>query len=368
MIHVIENYIEREAKKRLVKHNRDLAKAAFDRRRFERRTGLKATATSALEPSHWSLNKHFDPKYCLSHSKHIAKGLWGSLSREEYRPRPAIQVEVSKPDGGHRDIRISTIPDAALSNLFARNLISRNARMFSASSYAYRHDKGPLDAVLQLRNYMEPEKLFLVNFDFERYFDTIPHSYLMKQLDRYKFLLTTKLERDFIKQSLEHTYADHKNYKAGIFFTCKVGIAQGSSMSLFLANAAAHKLDLELDRKNGVFCRYSDDCVVLTHSYEDAINVVETFFQFSAQTEIKLNQGKSDGIRLVTSRVGEIKSVPSFSFLGYKFSEKKLSVGEKKVASVKRVMSKIIYNNLLYYPKKSLLARDVLVAASKIGI
>ncbi|MBB5693520.1 reverse transcriptase domain-containing protein [Muricoccus pecuniae] len=354
MIHLIQARIELEARKRIRRHNQDVARSGADGKRFAKRTGLVPKTSPPAEPFYWSLNRHFDPRYCLAHGKHIAKGLWYSLKSGRYAPRPAVEVSIKKSSGGRRNVRIFTIPDAALSSLLAQNLTARNGGVFSASSYAYRTDKRPLDAVIQLSNYIKAEKTYIIGFDFEKYFDNIPHGHLAGIVNERGLLLTTGRERDFIMSMLKHRFADRNAYSKGEFISCTAGVPQGSSISLFLANAAAHQLDLELERKNGVFCRYADDYVVVTYSYEDAISIVNTFARFSATTGMPLNQDKSSGVRLLTGvGQGEIRSFPHFSFLGYQFSSGgRLAMSDNRVNGIKRAISRMVYNNLLIYPRR----------------
>jgi len=135
---VLQQYIEREARKRLKRLRREQTSAKNYQTRYRLRTGSEPKASTQDVPGYWKLDRHFDPLYCIAHSKFLAKGVWRSLKQNAYVPRPAYQVRLPKPDGTSRQIRIFTIPDAAISNLFARNLIRRNSRIFSAASYAYR--------------------------------------------------------------------------------------------------------------------------------------------------------------------------------------------------------------------------------------
>lgn len=352
LIETLKKYIELEAKKRLRRQAQRDGLTKRYQKRFELRTGTPAKASTVGAPAHWGLDKHFDPIYCIRHSRFLAKGIVAHLKANKYVAKPALQIKLPKPGGDFRCLRIFTIPDAALSNLFAKNLISRNSRIFSASSYAYRHDKGPLDSIIQLRNYIQAEKVYVVSFDFQKYFDSIDHAYLIRKVYQKGLLLTTFRERHFIRSVLNHRYAEKPEYHKGDFEFSKVGIPQGTSISLFLANAAAHELDLELEKQNGVFCRFADDCVVITYSYEDAINVVDTFCRFSDTSGVKINRNKSDGIRLLSDRTEEIKTIDNFSFLGYRFSKSAISISEKKVQNVKKEISSIIYKHLLLYPRQ----------------
>ncbi len=91
-----------------------------------------------------------------------------------------------------------------------------------------------------------------------------------------------------------------------------MGTPQGSSISLTLANLANHALDCELEAINGQFARYADDSVVILYSYEDAIKAYDVFISHCEKSGLRINKLKSDGIRILSKKDEEFKSIIDF--------------------------------------------------------
>jgi RNA-directed DNA polymerase len=189
-------------------------------------------------PQQWTFHKHFDPRYCLNHSAFLAKGIWTSLQDGRYQPTAAYRVSIPKPSGGLRQIDAFSVPDAAVAGIFLNNLRTRNANVFSDSSYAYQINKSPLHAIINLRSALRVHKVFVSQYDFSQYFDTIQHAHVHEMIARDGPFLTTILERKLLQAVLTHSYIDG----SGPTHVREVGIPQGNSLSLFLANVAAHPL------------------------------------------------------------------------------------------------------------------------------
>lgn len=358
MLPIIQASVASEANKRLARYSATQYYTSKHRKTFEKRTGLAAAGIKPTVPAHWSMHRHYDPRYCLNHLDFIAKGIWSSLQLEKYEPIPAYRVAIPKPGGGIREIDAFSIPDAAIAKVLLNNLRNRNARIFSDSSYAYRSDRNTLDAVVRLRSFIDRDPLFVSQFDFTKYFDSINHEYLEALLGRDGPFLTTNLERRVLLAVMRHAYVD-----GGVTKHRTVGVPQGNSLSLFLANVAAHPLDMELSRLNGAFARYADDSVVINYSYEDALKCAEVFHKFGEKSGVGIHPEKSPGTRLLSNRPREMVSVTSFTFLSYGFGQNSLTPSPKAIADIKNRCSKIIYNNLLLH-----LRRTRVMAKGRLGV
>ena len=340
--------IEAEAKKRISKHSREWYYIHKYRRTFTKRTGKRAKGSASSTPKSWTHHNHFDPRYCLNHSRFLAKGIWVSLQAGTYKPVPSLRIEIPKGAGGVRTIDSFSVPDAAVAKVFLDNLRLRNAKIFSDSSYAYQNEKTPLDAIIRLQSALKLEVMFISQYDFSSYFDSIEHDYLSRMLSKEGPFLTTVMERNLLNAILKHDYVKGTHSGSRI-----CGTPQGHSLSLFLANVAAHPLDEQLGRLNGTFARFADDAVVVNTSYEDALRTAEAYHRFSKLSGVKINTIKSSGIRMFSDAPMEMAHISEFDFLGYKFRRSGLYMGDRAKASIKRRCSKIIYNNLLLHLKRT---------------
>lgn len=341
--------IEAEAKKRISKYSRECYYVHKYRKTFTKRTGKRAKGSTSSIPKSWNHHKHFDPRYCLNHSRFLAKGIWASLQAGTYKPTPSLRIDIPKGSGGVRTIDTFSVPDAAIAKIFLENLRMRNAKIFSDSSYAYQNDKTPLDAIIRLQSALKLEVMFISQYDFSSYFDSIEHDYIERMLSKEGPFLTTLMERNLLSAILRHDYVKGPTSHG----SRTRGTPQGHSLSLFLANVAAHPLDEQLGRLNGTFARFADDSVVVNTSYEDALRTAEAYHRFSKISGVCINTVKSSGIRMFSDAPMEMAHISEFDFLGYKFRRSGLFMGDRAKDGIKRRCSRIIYNNLLLHLRRT---------------
>lgn len=352
----IQKAIELEARKRLLRRSNEIRESKRRSKIFATRTGNTPSIKSKVPFNKYN-HRHFDPRYCLSHSKFIAKGIANNIESGTYKPAPAFQLSIPKPKGGNRVINIFSIPDAAVSNLLAKRLIRRNQKRYSPASYAYRTDHGPLDAILLIRSVARSPRIYLTEIDYSSYFDSIDHDYLIRTISDHDFNVSLR-ERSIVRSFMTYRHIPLGNRNASASQPNRRGTPQGTTISLFVANVAAHPLDMELERSNGVFVRFADDSLVMTFSYDDANRLYTSFLKFQAESGVKINLEKSKPITLFSAIPGEIETKSEFSFLGYSFRRDNeldgvsLAIGRSKKRQIKVKISKIIYRHLLLYPRK----------------
>jgi RNA-directed DNA polymerase len=353
--------IEWQAKKLIEREKRKRFSNTKYQRRFRLRTGQIPKEGNNKSPRSWTVAPHFDPYYCIAHSKYLARTIWRNLLARKYIPKPAILYQIPKEAGGFRDIMVFSIPDAALANIFNAKLRDRNLNILSPFCYSYRADRGVFDAVIQLNSYLNADKVYVVQFDFSKYFDTIEHDYI-KFLLKKGFFYVSPLEEYLISNFLTHKFAKPKDYLAGTFQVRNCGVPQGSSLSLFLSNIAAHELDRELERSNGQFVRFADDVVCVAYNHSDALRVNTLFREHGYFSGIRINYEKSPGIALMAPRSrsdrrsffydegdgGKIREIKEFDYIGHKFRGTNILISSKGMNRIKKRISTIIYLHLLH--------------------
>jgi len=351
----MENALKQEIKRlcRRAKQRSDgrEIKARKDRDKFEKRTGLSAGIPPA-PPTVAQVHKHFDPAHCARNANIIAKTIWKKVLDGSYDPAPAIKYEIPKPQGGTREIMAFPIPDAALANIILRKARERNLKRLSPFSYAYHPDRNVFDAILALKGFMTDQRLFAVQIDFKKYFDTIPTKYMNRCVDDRELVALTPHERYVLKRFMRHQYALTKDYLLGKFTRRHIGTPQGSSVSLLLANLANHELDRALERKAGRFVRYADDVVALCSTYAEAEEIEETFIAHCQNSGLIINEKKSPGIALIGKDEAEIRSYTGYDYLGYRFTKSGLKIPDHVRSRIIAKMSRLIQLYLIQYPKK----------------
>lgn len=335
----------REEIKRLCQRQFDKARLEKDtdekyKKKFLNRTGLPPKRKHAKSPSH--VTKQFDPVYCKRNANGIATGIWHSVKAGTYTVLPAVQHLLDKPDGSKREIMAFGIPDAALANVLLRRTRSRNLKRLSPHSYAYHPDKNVFDAVLALRDFDSQGKMFAVQIDFRKFFDSIPTGYIRQKINDRETVSLTPQERHIFGVFLNHEYAPKADYLKGVFKRRIKGTPQGSSASLFLANISNNDLDKKLAFESGKFVRFADDVVALIDNYEGSLRLEKCFTAHCEVSGLALNKEKSPGIALISNNTQEMRTQSGFTYLGYHFTECGLEIPDKSVAKLKQKVSRLI--------------------------
>lgn len=135
------------------------------------------------------------------------------------------------------------------------------------------------------------------------------------------------------------------------FFEEGKGIPQGTSLSLFLANAACWELDNSLEMQGVKFARYADDTLIWSPDYAKVSGASDLIHGFSCRSGVPVNHDKSSGISLLLPEdgvKGELAQVKTaVDFLGYTISVSKVGIRRQSVCRIKRRISWLIYSNLL---------------------
>jgi RNA-directed DNA polymerase len=324
------------------------ASSAHARKRYFKRSGVRGGEPVLARPKHWSAHAHFSPYYVRSRQESITHAIEKRVREMRYKPLASLAVRIPKPGGGERELSINSIPDSALSYWLGKRLIERNSYRFSSYSYAYRADRNAHHAIQHLSEAIaERSRVFVVEFDFAKYFDSIRHDYLMQVLSDYRFQIEER-ELALLKNLLIAPVCQSvEDYHREEWKPRTHGIPQGSHMSLFLANVACHELDRELEKVGVSFARYADDTIVVCDSYAKADACADLLMSHGDRSGTAINVSKSPGISLLAqSKVAEMRTIQSVDFLSHKLSKCGIAIADKSIIRIKKRISRIIYNNL----------------------
>jgi RNA-directed DNA polymerase len=356
---VILTAIRDEAKKLIRRHQKYASDLAANIRRRERRSGQSLTKV-INQPEYWSADKGFNPYYVHAHAQGIAYAIDKALASAEYRPRPAVRYSVPKRDGNLREVSVFQVADNAVSNLTFERLIEKNARHLSAHAYAYRRDLTIHDAVLHISSdFQAKSRIFVAEFDFRKFFDSIAHDHIRRVLADQRFFVTER-ENRVIDAFLRAPSLAQGEYSRTTPQERARGIPQGTSISLFLANVAAYPLDRKLENLGVGFARYADDTLIWGDSYDIVCRAVNALEETAAEMGVDLNFVKSEGISILcpAELAAEFRTKPSVSFIGYNIGSKLISIRRETLKRTQEWLSYLIYSNLLQEPKKGRIVRD----------
>ena len=240
-----------------------------------------------------------------------------------YKPSPALRVEIPKESGGVRLLGIPCVIDRVLMQAIAKVFGQKFNPTFSEFSYGYRPKRSVQQAARKAQEFYRQGRVYQVDIDLEKFFDTVNHDVLMERVKRKvknKGLL--KLMGCFLRAGVRVD---------GRLQPTRKGVPQGSPVSPILSNILLDDLDKVLESRGHTFIRYADDLAVFVRSKRAGERVLASVSRYlEKKLKVKVNKSKS-----------KVSHVKESSVLGFKIHGKKLKTLERKIQGFKKELKRI---------------------------
>ena len=213
------------------------------------------------------------------------------LSTDRYSPSPVRRQYVPKPGSTKlRPLGLPTVRDRVVQEACRSMIEPIFEAEFLNSSHGFRPERSVETACVQVEQYLSEGKVWVVDLDIDKCYDSIPHDPL---IDRVARRVADGKVLDLIRRFLKSGVMEEMNIRHET-----TGTPQGGIISPVLANIFLHDLDVALEQRGTVWVRYADDVVALCQSREDAEQVLEFIRQFLAGLGLKLSPEKTRIVHL----------------------------------------------------------------------
>lgn len=168
----------------------------------------------------------------------ICRHLAGRIRTGKFKPSESREVQLSKPDGGYRTIRIHSLAFGIVAGAIHTILQPKLESIYLPTSYGFRHERNRWHMLLALEHgATQQNRWHVTQNDVRQAFDNIP---LVPAKEAFRRHITNKRLLKLIHTLLDGHAEEHR----------EKGIAQGSPLGTDTWNLFAHEnLDIPLHRE-----------------------------------------------------------------------------------------------------------------------
>jgi RNA-directed DNA polymerase len=273
----------------------------------------KVVSHRVLEAAFWRVERnkgapgvdHVTIRQFESNLEPELRKLSQSLLDGSYRPQEILRKWIPKLGGGQRPLGIPTVRDRVVQGALRSVLEPIYEREFASNSYGFRPGRGCRDALRYVQSQLDQGYTWVVDADFQSFFDTLQHDVLLA--------LVARKVSDGRALSLLEAFLHQRILEGVEGWTPTAGTPQGAVISPLLANIYLDPLDHLLAELGLRMARYADDLVIQCRSQAEARAALVLLEGWASQAGLSLHPDKT--------RLVDATQPGGFDFLGYHFEQ-----------------------------------------------